>query len=239
VQAAITARPRDVLEVRLPPHRPSTAWQSVAELARAAGVAIRTELQAVPRKTDRGGKSERQSVASAIVRERTGVLSPELWADLAERPHGLWLALDCLQDPHNVGAIFRTAAFFGVRGIVLTTDRSAPMSSTVYDVAAGGVEAVPFAPVTNLAQTLRDAKQAGLWLLGSSEHATREVSEVPRDRPWLLVIGSEEHGLRRLTRELCDEVCRIAPRGPIATLNASVAAGVLMAALTCSEPRTK
>ena len=231
VQAAIAARPRDVLEVRLPPHKPTAAWQVVADQARAAGIAIRTELEP-PSRSQRGGKSERQGLASAIVQERTGLVAEQLWSDLTERPTGLWLALDCLQDPHNVGAIFRTAAFFGVRGIVLTTDRSAPMSATVYDVAAGGVEAVPFAQVTNLAQTLRAAKEAGLSLLGSSEHATLDVSEVARDRPWLLVIGSEEHGLRRLTRDLCDDVCRITPHGPITSLNASVAAGVLMAALT-------
>lgn len=232
VIAALEKRPSDVLEVRLPPQRPADAWRAVAEQARAAGVAIRTDLQPAQRKPDRRDKFEREGAASAVVKERDGVSLEELWSTLPNHPQGLWLALDCLQDPHNVGAIFRTAAFFDVQGIVLTKDRSAPMSSTVYDVASGGVEAVPFAVITNLAHTLRDAKQAGLWLLGSSEHAPRDVTEIARDRPWLLVIGSEEHGLRRLTLDLCDELCRITPRGPIGSLNASVAAGVLMAALT-------
>jgi 23S rRNA (guanosine2251-2'-O)-methyltransferase len=232
VLAALESRPGDVLEVRLPPQRATDAWQSVAELARSAGIAVRTELPAESRKIDRGEKSERQGAASAFVRERNGISTDELWADVAQPPHGLWLALDCLQDPHNVGAIFRTAAFFGVRGIILTKDRSAPMTGTVYDVASGGVEAVPFALVTNLASTLRDAKQAGLWPLGSSEHAVRNVTDVPHDRPWLLVIGNEEQGLRRLTLDLCDDICRIPPRGAVTSLNASVAAGVLIAALT-------
>jgi 23S rRNA (guanosine2251-2'-O)-methyltransferase len=151
------------------------------------------------------------------------------------RAPAVWLALDCLQDPHNVGAVFRTAAFFGIRGVVLTKDRSAPMSSTVYDVASGGVEQVPFVQTPNLAAALKAAKAAGVWVLGSSEHAERDVTQIPRDRPWLLVIGNEEHGLRRLSQELCDDVCRITPRGPLGSLNASVAAGVLMATLRGPE----
>ena len=145
---------------------------------------------------------------------------------------GLWLALDAIQDPHNVGSIFRTAAFFGVRGVVMTADRAAPLSAVVYDVASGGVEAVPFAVETNLRRALEAAKAAGLWILGSSEHAERGVDAVARDRPWLLVLGNEEGGLRRLTLETCDEVCRIAPGGDAVTsLNVAVAAGILIAAL--------
>jgi 23S rRNA (guanosine2251-2'-O)-methyltransferase len=94
------------------------------------------------------------------------------------------------------------------------------------------MEHVPFAQVPNLASTLKAAKAAGLWILGSSEHAERDVQDLPRDRPWLVVIGNEEQGLRRLTLDLCDDVCRIAPQGEVGSLNASVAAGVMMAMLT-------
>ena len=149
----------------------------------------------------------------------------------AKRSAPLWLALDCLQDPQNVGAIFRTAAFFGVNGLIVTRDRSAPMNAAVYDVASGGVELVPFAQPPNLARALELAKQSGLWILGSSEHAEKDVAEIPRDRPWLVVLGSEEQGLRRLTLEHCDEVCRIMPRGALQSLNVSAAAAVLISEL--------
>jgi 23S rRNA (guanosine2251-2'-O)-methyltransferase len=152
----------------------------------------------------------------------------------APKPRGLWLALDQLQDPHNVGAVFRTAAFFGVKGIVMTVDRSAPLSPTVYDVASGGVEYVPFTLQTNLAQAMEIAKKSGLWVLGSSERAAESVHRIDRDRRWLLVIGNEEKGLRRLTLERCDQVCTIPPAGQVNSLNVSVAAGILMAALTAS-----
>ncbi|MCA9068093.1 MAG: RNA methyltransferase, partial [Planctomycetaceae bacterium] len=124
------------------------------------------------------------------------------------------------------------AAFFGVKGIIITKDRSAPLSATVYDVASGGVECVPFAQPPNLSRSLQQAKDAGVWVLGTLEHAERDLSEVDRDRPWLLVLGNEEKGLRRLTSEHCDELCRITPRGEIGSLNVSVAAGILISSLS-------
>ncbi len=231
VAAALATRPLDVLEIHLPPGRPSEGWQPVVDAARAQGIPLRTELSPSQGRSRGSEKSERTGATSALVRERASTALEELWNCAPLANGDVWLALDCLQDPHNVGAIFRTAAFFGIRGIVLTRDRSAPMSATVYDVAAGGVEAVPFAQVSNLAASLKLAKEAGLWLLGSSEHATKDIREIPHDRPWLLVIGNEEQGLRRLTLDLCDEVCRITPRGAVGSLNASVASGVLMAGL--------
>lgn len=233
VLAALEVRPDDVLEVRLPPRQAAPSWLAIAEQARGRGIPIRTELQpAEGRRGERGPKSERLGLSSAVVRERPGVPLESLWPADAVQAGGLWLALDCLQDPHNVGAIFRTAAFFGVRGVVLTRDRSAPLTATVYDVASGGLEHVPFSQPGNLAQTLTHAKDAGLWILGSSEHAPKSVGDIPRDRAWLLVIGNEEQGLRRLTLDSCDEICGIPPRGPLTSLNASVAAGVLIASLT-------
>ena len=143
--------------------------------------------------------------------------------------HRLFLALDCLQDPHNVGAIFRTAAFFGVSGIVLTKDRSAPLNAAVYDVASGGLEYVPFSIQTNLSRALQMAKEVGLWGLGTSEHCDTDFRDIPLDRPWLLIVGNEEKGMRRLTAERCDMLCRIPPQSPVSSLNVSVAAGILIA----------
>ena len=174
----------------------------------------------------------RTGATFATVRERPPLPLEELFQGADSQAAGLWLALDQIQDPHNVGAIFRTAAFFGVRGIVVTKDRSAPLSATVYDVASGGIEYTPFAQPPNLSRALQHAKDAGLWVLGTSEHAERDIAQIDRDRPWLLVLGNEEKGLRRLTSEHCDELCRITPRGGIHSLNVSVAAGILMAALS-------
>ncbi|MSQ30548.1 MAG: RNA methyltransferase [Dehalococcoidia bacterium] len=244
VLAAFDARPADILEVRLPDGRAPGAWERVAALARQHDVPLvegpraqpRAQPRALPRARDaEGGRAGPE----AVLRERAAVSLDALYSGARDAPGAgagasrLWLALDSIQDPHNVGAIFRTAAFFGVRGIVTTADRAAPLTSVVYDVASGGVEAVPFAIETNLRRALDAAKAAGLWILGSSEHATQGVAEVARDRAWLLVLGNEEEGLRRLTLDTCDEVCRVAPRGEIVTsLNVASAAAVMIAALS-------
>jgi len=234
VLAALEHRPQDVLEVQLSGGKPTDAWRLVADTAMDRGVAVTEPAGPGPR----GGRSRpaggRQGGFVARVRPLESVDPAALFARVRDsgRPPGLWLALDCVQDPHNLGAVFRSAAFFGVRGVLLTRDRSAPLSAVVYDVASGGMESVPFSSPPNLDRALKTARDAGLWILGAAEEARRDVSEVPRDRPWLLVLGNEESGLRRLTRENCDDVCRITPHGAVGSLNISAAGAVLMAHLT-------
>jgi 23S rRNA (guanosine2251-2'-O)-methyltransferase len=232
VLAALEHRPQDVLEIRLTASAPSAGWGEVVEAARARQIPIHTRLAAERHRDQRGGAEGRQGGCVGIVKERADVPIEQLFGDANSTDHcGAWVALDCLQDPQNVGAIFRSAAFFGVRGLIVTRDRSAPLNAAVYDVASGGMELVPFNQPPNLARVLELAKKTGLWILGSSEHAEKTVSEIPRDRAWLLVLGSEEQGLRRLTLESCDEVCRIPPRGGLGSLNVSAAAAVLLAEL--------
>ncbi len=248
ILATFYARPQAVVDIRLPAGRPTDAWREIEDLARQHRVPV---LQAATRDERRRSRSHRESAggrageAEATVKECPEVPLETLFANLPNdgaepadsegatpKPHRLWLALDQIQDPHNVGAIFRTAAFFGIAGIIVTRDRSAPMNGTVYDVASGGIESVPFANPANLARALEVAKQAGLWVLGASEHANKDLRDVDRERSWVLVLGNEESGLRRLTAETCDELCRISSHGAVGSLNVSVAAGVLMAALT-------
>ncbi|MDA1010295.1 MAG: RNA methyltransferase [Chloroflexi bacterium] len=235
VLAAIATRPDALVEVQLPGGRSHGAWERVVSEARRLGRPVRT-VTAEQARTSRGRTPQRnaggRSGAEATLHERPDVPLDALFRRPATGA-GLWLALDEVQDPHNVGAIFRAAAFFGIRGIVMTDVRAAPLTSVVYDVASGGVEAVPFAVETNLRRSLDAAKGAGIWVLGTSEHAERDVADMPHDRPWLLVLGNEESGLRRLTLETCDEVCRITPGGDAVTsLNVSVAAGILIASLS-------
>ena len=227
VLAAFESRPADVFSVRLPGGRAPGGWERVAAQAKQFDTPIVEDERADPRRREREGG---RAGPEASVKERAPIGLDALYG--GDHASGLWLALDSIQDPHNVGSIFRSAAFFGVRGIVMTSDRAAPLSAVVYDVASGGVEAVPFAIETNLRRALEAAKAAGLWILGSSEHAERSVRDIPRDRPWLLVLGNEEDGLRRLTLETCDEVCQVAPLGDAVTsLNVSVAAGIMIATL--------
>ncbi|MFT7462324.1 MAG: 23S rRNA (guanosine2251-2'-O)-methyltransferase [Pseudohongiellaceae bacterium] len=180
-----------------------------------------------------GPKSGRSGGAEAEVRPREGIEVHELFAGGAklEGGKGLWLAIDQVQDPRNLGAIFRSASFFGVAGVLLTRDRAAPLSSVAYDTASGGLEHVPFAWASNLSRDFAAARDEGLWILGAAGEADDDVSTIDRERPWLLVLGNEEKGLRRLTREGCDQLCRLSPIGVVDSLNVSVAAAVFMAGM--------
>jgi 23S rRNA (guanosine2251-2'-O)-methyltransferase len=240
VLAALETRPGAVVEVRLHSRQPPAAWEEVAERALARRVPVlrgtpaREHGRSGRRSGGHGSESERAGAGVAIVKEREPIDLKDLFADAKQRSggRGLWLALDQIQDPRNVGAIFRSAAFFGAAGVVLTRNKSAPLSGVAYDAASGGLEHVPFAQPPNLSRALQVARDSGLWILGASEHAERDVTEMDRERPWLLVLGNEQQGLRRLTKEGCDEMCRLSPRGPVHSLNVSVAAAVLMSALT-------
>ncbi len=240
VLAALQTRPRDVLEVKMHGNQPRGAWKDVIATAERQAVRIRRDVaRNEGQHSGRGRRDapsdERTGAGSATVKERSDVTLGEMWSDVAAQDGnagGLWLALDQLQDPHNVGAIFRTAAFFGVKGIILTRDRSAPLSGATYDVAAGGAEYVPFSMQTNLSRALDAAKKSGLWILGTSERAEQDLSEFQPDRPWLLVLGNEQKGMRRLTAEKCDVTCRMTPLGEVASLNVSVAAALMISVLT-------
>lgn len=197
----------------------------------------RIQIEEPPRLPS-GGHSQdgaRSAPMSAQIEPVSSIPIEELFSDAKERAggHGIWLALDEIQDPHNLGAIFRTAGFFGVQGILLTQERSAPLTGTVYDVSSGGVESVPFTSQINLQRAFEVAKDQGMWIMGTSEHAKEPISRASADRPWLIVLGNEERGLRRLTLEACDVVHSIPPVGETVTsLNVSVAAGIVMSRFT-------
>lgn len=231
VLAVFDTRPQDVFEVRVERGRLSESWQQVADRARQTGVTVHEAAGTFGGGKKHAGGPQRGGGSEAVVRERQGIELDELFA-AGGKERGIWLGLDQLQDPQNVGAVFRTAAFFGVRGIVLTRDRSAPLTAAVYDVASGGIEHVPFSVQTNLSRAVEIAKQSGMWVLGTSEHAERDVSEVDRDRRWFVLVGNEERGLRRLSLDVCDETCRVTPRGAVGSLNVSVATAVVVARLS-------
>jgi 23S rRNA (guanosine2251-2'-O)-methyltransferase len=241
VLAALEMRAASVLEVSVPAHisaKPTDddPWGAVAKLARAKGVKVQTASRggSAPRNVNDDNQGGRAGLASAVVKESEGVALEELFAGAQERADGkgIWLALDSLQDPHNVGAIFRLASFFGIQGVLVTAERSAPLTATVYDVACGGVEYTPFTMQINLQRAFEAAKEAGLWILGTTEHQGDALESVKPDRPWLVVLGNEEKGMRRLTQESCDVLCRIPPQGKVTSLNVSTAAAVLMSRLT-------
>ncbi|MBI2311031.1 MAG: 23S rRNA (guanosine(2251)-2'-O)-methyltransferase RlmB [Betaproteobacteria bacterium] len=140
----------------------------------------------------------------------------------------LLLMLDGVQDPHNLGACLRVADAFGAHAVVAPKDRAAGITPTVAKVASGAAETVPFIAVTNLARTLRELKERGIWVAGAAGEAETGLYEARLAGPLAWVLGAENEGLRRLTRETCDELIRIPMLGAVESLNVSVAAGVCL-----------
>jgi 23S rRNA (guanosine2251-2'-O)-methyltransferase len=147
--------------------------------------------------------------------------------DAVEGPP-LLLILDGITDPHNLGACLRVADGVGAHAVIAPKDRSVGLNATAAKVASGAAETVPSITVTNLARTMRDLKERGIWLIGTSDDADKGLYEGDFTGPTALVMGSEGEGMRRLTRETCDVLVNIPMFGSVESLNVSVASGVCL-----------
>jgi 23S rRNA (guanosine2251-2'-O)-methyltransferase len=140
----------------------------------------------------------------------------------------LLIVLDGITDPHNLGACLRAADGAGVHGVIVPKDRSASINATVSKVASGAAEIIPLITVTNLARALREMQDLGIWVIGTDDKAEKSIYELDLSGPIAIVLGAEGEGMRRLTRETCDELVRIPMQGAVESLNVSVASGVVL-----------
>ena len=153
-------------------------------------------------------------------------LEPLTLAEIA--PAGPVLAVDQVTDPRNLGALLRVAAAFGAAGLIATRRHRPAESGLIAKAASGGLEHVPLVEVGNLARALTAARAAGYWIAGLDSDGAQEFESIAGHRPLLIVLGSEGQGLRRLTREACDGLCRIELPGAIRSLNVSTAAALAL-----------
>jgi 23S rRNA (guanosine2251-2'-O)-methyltransferase len=200
--------------------------RQIAEMARGRGLVPcpvpRKELEAlVP-------GARHQGVVACYL-PPAGLTEEKLFAllDSLEEPP-LLLLLDGVQDPHNLGACLRTAEAAGVHAVVVPKDRAAGLTGVARKVASGAAERVPFVRVTNLVRAMEKLREWGLWLVGTGAEGEESLYATNLNGPLGLVLGAEDRGLRRLTREHCDRLVAIPMRGRVGSLNVSVAAGVCL-----------
>ena len=188
-----------------------------------------TIVQQVPkRKIDQLVEGNHQGVAAAVAAYSYSSLEDLFQAAEQKEEAPFFLVLDEIEDPHNLGSILRTADAAGVHGVIIPKRRSVGLTAVVAKTSAGAVEYVPVARVTNIAQTIDELKDRNVWVVGTEAGGSEDYRALDGDIPLALVIGNEGKGMSRLVKEKCDWTVRLAMKGKVSSLNASVAAGLLM-----------
>lgn len=225
---AVTARIRQhadsVQELYVDAQRRDPRVRDLLKLAESQGVRV------IPVDSKRldgmAGNARHQGVAARVdAAQRVQHLDDVL--DTLTEP-ALLLVLDGVQDPHNLGACLRSADAFGVHAVIAPKDRAVGLNATVEKVACGAAQTVPYITVTNLARTLRELKERDIWVVGADGEAETDLHGFRHNGALAWVLGAEGEGLRRLTRETCDQLVRIPMLGSVESLNVSVSTGVCL-----------
>ncbi len=226
VTEAVRVRPADLDHVTVLAGAPNPRIAALLELCRAAKVRVahgsRDDLQRMTRTENHGGV-----VAFLRERERKNLTLEDMLHG-GSRNKRFLLLLDGVEDPHNFGALLRTADGAGVDGVLLPERRSAPLSGTVAKASAGATEHVRVARVTNLVRAMEELKQQNIWMVGLDERGSMDYDQFDFTTDIALVLGREGAGLHDLTRRTCDFLLRVPMAGAVPSLNVSVAGAVVM-----------
>ena len=219
--------PEAVFEVYLSAQRQDVRARQVLQLAESAQIKL---VASDGERLDRmvGTRRHQGVVARVDARQREVKLADILDTLADSRDPALLLVLDGIQDPHNLGACLRVADAAGVHAVIAPKDRAVGLTAAAAKVASGAADSVPYVTVTNLARALREIKDAGIWVIGTAGEVERPLYAVDQKGPVAWVLGAEADGLRRLTRETCDELVHIPMAGSVESLNVSVASGICL-----------
>ena len=207
--------------------RQDTRVEEIVQLARGRDIAVRFEDRG---QLDRLAATKDHQGVVALVAARAPSSLDEIIAHANKENSGagLIVLLDGVEDPHNLGAVIRTALAAGAHGVVIPERRAAGLTDTVARASAGALAHLPVAKVTNLVRAMEELKEAGYWLVGLDEEGEKSYTEVDYTTPTGLVLGGEGKGLHDLTRKRCDFVVSLPTTGPVKSLNVSVATGVVL-----------
>lgn len=223
VQAMLEHHPERVIELAVLQGRDDQRIGQILALASQMGLSV----QRMKRKVldERVNDTHHQGVI-AKVKTAPMLTERDLPRLLEAHSEPLLLVLDGVTDPHNLGACVRNADAAGVTAVIVPKDKSASLSAVVRKVAVGAAETVPFVSVTNLTRCLKDLQEAGVWVVGTTGEAQQLIYDCKLTGPLALVMGAEGKGMRRLTKETCDELVKLPMAGSVSSLNVSVAAGI-------------
>lgn len=226
VEGALKHDPDHVVELLVEQGHDNRRLKALVELARERGVAV----HARPREfLDRATGGMRHQGVIARYRRGESLAEADLERLVADAGAGaLFLALDGVQDPHNLGACLRSARAAGVTAVIVPKDRAVGITPVVRAASAGAADRVPLVRVTNLVRALETLKTNGVWVTGLAGDAARSIYELDFTGPTALVAGGESDGLRRLTRDTCDHLAAIPMAGDVESLNVSVATGIAL-----------
>lgn len=225
VEEALRAGSGRLDRISISRERRDAKLDRIASLARSAGVRVSQESRD---QLNRAAKTEAHQGVVAYLRERAFLTIEDLLAPAPDGHHRFFLALDGVEDPHNLGALLRTADGAGVDGILLPERRSAPITATVAKTSAGASEHVRIARVTNLVRSLEQMKKNNIWVVGLDERGTPDYTDFDFSTDCVLVLGREGAGLHDLVKKTCDHLLRIPMAGQVSSLNVSVAGAVVM-----------
>ena len=225
MQAVIENEPERLIEIWVLKGRDDERLINIVNQARRFGVAV----QFCNRKVlDDKVKGEQHQGIVARAKPAKTLDESDLDRLLDTTPVPLLLVLDGVTDPHNIGACLRTADAAGAHALIVPKDKSGGLTGTARKVACGAAEVVPFIQVTNLSRTLKQLQDKGVWVIGTAGEAEQLIYDCKLSGPMALVMGAEGKGMRRLTRETCDELVKLPMAGSVSSLNVSVATGVCL-----------
>lgn len=223
VESVLRSHPEQVLQLWVQAGRKDRRMQKILDLAARLGVSVENVSREVLQK--KSADSKHQGVVASV---RAGAGPQPGLKEILARQDCLLLVLDGVQDPHNLGACLRSADASGVDAVIVSRNRSPGLTPVVRNVASGAAETTPFIQVSNLARALQQLKDNDVWIVGAAGEAETSLYDSSASHRLALVMGSEGQGLRRLTRESCDELVHIPMRGHVESLNVSVATGICL-----------
>lgn len=227
--AVLEREPQRILEIYIAKGRDDERLHTLINLARKNGLGIQFCSKKIL--DDKAQGESHQGVVARAQPAKT--LSENDLDEIITHAHNMGkapflLVLDGVTDPHNLGAVLRSADAAGVDAVIVTKDKSASLNATVRKVACGAADVIPLIQVTNLSRTLAELQEKAIWVVGTAGEAKQSVFDCTMKGPIALVMGAEGKGMRRLTRERCDELIKLPMHGTVSSLNVSVATGICL-----------